>query len=82
MDLDTRGFFAMIANLDDNVARLDSMLSDLGLREDTIFIFMTDDGGTGGVNVYNASMRGAKASYYDGGRHPILARPCPAHVLA
>jgi arylsulfatase A-like enzyme len=75
LDKDTRGFFAMIANLDENVAKLDSLLGELGLREDTIFIFMTDNGGTGGINVFNAGMRGAKASYYDGGhRVPFFLR--------
>jgi len=75
LDRDTKGFFAMIGNLDANIARLDRTLADLGLRENTIFIFMTDNGGTGGIRVYNAGMRGAKASYYDGGhRVPFYLR--------
>jgi hypothetical protein len=36
---------------------------------------MTDNGGTGGIKVYNAGMRGAKASLYDGGhRVPCFIR--------
>ncbi len=72
---DTRGFFAMVANLDENMARLDALLKELGLRENTILVFMTDNGGTGGIKVFNAGMRGAKASYYDGGhRVPFFLR--------
>ena len=75
LDSDAAGFFAMIANLDENVARLDAMLTDLGMRDNTVFIFMTDNGGTGGIKVYNAGMRGAKASLYEGGhRVPCFIR--------
>jgi len=75
LDRDTCGFFAMIANLDENVQRLDALLEELGIHENTIFIFMTDNGGTGGIKVFNAGMRGAKASYYDGGhRVPFFIR--------
>jgi hypothetical protein len=31
LDKDTRGFFAMIANLDENIAKLDGLLAELGL---------------------------------------------------
>ena len=75
LDRDTAGFFGMIANLDENMARLDAMLEETGLRDDTILIFMTDNGGTGGIKVYNAGMRGAKASLYEGGhRVPCFIR--------
>jgi len=75
LDRDTAGFFAMVANIDANMARLDKMLGKTGLRENTLLIFMTDNGGTGGIKVYNAGMRGAKASLYDGGhRVPCFLR--------
>jgi len=75
LDRDTAGFFAMVANIDHNVARLDEMLEATGLRENTLLIFMTDNGGTGGIKVYNAGMRGAKASLYEGGhRVPCFIR--------
>jgi arylsulfatase A-like enzyme len=81
LDRDPQGFFAMIANLDENVRRLDQMLGELGIRDDTIFIFMTDNGGTGGISVYNAGMRGAKASYYEGGhRVPFFVRWPNGHL--
>ena len=68
-------FFGMIANLDENVARLEAFLRDTGLRDNTIFIFMTDNGGTGGVSLYNAGMRGRKTQLYEGGhRVPCFVR--------
>ena len=75
LDRDTSGFFGMIANLDENLARLDAMLKSSGLQENTILLFLTDNGGTGGIKVFNAGMRGAKASLYEGGhRVPLFVR--------
>jgi len=75
LDADTAGFFGMIANLDENFAKLDATLTEAGVRENTILIFMTDNGGTGGIKVFNAGMRGAKASLYEGGhRVPCFIR--------
>ncbi len=68
-------FFGMIANIDENMARLDAMLKDTGLYDNTLLIFMTDNGGTAGVPVWNAGMRGHKTEYYDGGhRVPCFVR--------
>lgn len=68
-------FFGMIANIDENMAKLDDFLRETGLRENTILIFMTDNGGTAGVPIYNAGMRGKKIALYDGGhRVPCFVR--------
>lgn len=68
-------FFGMIANLDENVGKLEAFLKDSGLRENTIFIYMTDNGGTAGVPVFNAGMRARKTAIYDGGhRVPCFVR--------
>jgi arylsulfatase len=68
-------FFGMIANLDMNLGRLEKFLADSGLRENTIVVFMTDNGGTGGVPVFNAGMRGRKTQLYEGGhRVPCFVR--------
>jgi len=71
LDADTAGFFAMMANLDDNYRRFDELLEKAGIRDNTILVFLTDNGSTGGVKVYNAGLRGAKASLYDGGHRGI-----------
>ncbi len=71
----TAKFFGMIANIDDNVGRLMKRLNELGLEKNTLVIFMTDNGGTGGVKVFNAGMRGAKVTPWNGGTHvPCLMR--------
>ena len=68
-------FFGMIANLDQNLGRLDTFLRETGLIENTIVVFMTDNGGTAGVNLFNAGMRGRKTQYYEGGhRVPCWVR--------
>ncbi|HMR93359.1 MAG TPA: arylsulfatase, partial [Chitinophagaceae bacterium] len=66
-DENAANFFGMIANIDQNMQRLDQWLQRTGLKENTIVIFMNDNGGTAGVKVFNAGMRGEKTSVYDGG---------------
>lgn len=60
-------FFGMIANIDENVGKLRAWLEGKGLAENTIFIFMTDNGTAAGAKVFNAGMRGNKGSHYEGG---------------
>jgi arylsulfatase A-like enzyme len=60
-------FFGMIANIDENMGKLDEFLKQSGLRDNTIVIYFHDNGGTAGVNYYNAGMRGKKTTYYEGG---------------
>jgi arylsulfatase A-like enzyme len=77
-------FYGMITNIDENFGRLRRFLAQRGLEDDTILIFMTDNGSSGGcendrngllTRGYNAGMRGKKGSYYDGGhRVPFFIR--------
>lgn len=67
LDEKTASFFGMIQNIDKNMGRLMQWLEAKGMAENTIIIFMNDNGGTGGVQVYNANMRGEKGDIYDGG---------------
>jgi len=68
-------FFGMIANIDDNVGKLMARLKDLEIERETIVIFMTDNGGTVGADLYNAGMRGKKVTPWLGGiRTPLLIR--------
>ena len=83
-------FYGMITNIDENLGRLRKELKTLGLEENTILIFMTDNGTATGVNPrdpkrgldekgrwhgFNDGMRGKKGSHYDGG-HRV---PCFVH---
>lgn len=68
-------FFAMIANIDHNMGRLEDWLERTGLRENTILIFMSDNGGTVGVKYFNAGMKGGKITLWEGGhRVPMFVR--------
>ncbi len=63
----TAKFFGMIANIDDNTGRLLAKLTEWGIERDTLVIFMNDNGGTAGVKLFNAGMRGAKVTPWQGG---------------
>ncbi|MCS7237291.1 MAG: exo-alpha-sialidase [Thermoguttaceae bacterium] len=68
-------YFGMIANIDENIGRLEDFLVTTGLKDDTILVFLTDNGGTAGTIVYNAGLRGRKGGYYEGGhRVPCVIR--------
>src|SRR5262249_31689365 len=70
-----RKFYGMITNIDDNVGILTAKLKEWNLERDTVLIFMTDNGGTGGARIYNAGMRGANGTPYQGGtRVPAFCR--------
>jgi arylsulfatase A-like enzyme len=83
-DIPEPAFYGMITNIDENFGALDAKLKELGIVDNTILIFMTDNGSSGGVRLddnefqmrgYNAGMRGRKGSYYDGGhRVPFFIR--------
>lgn len=60
-------FYGMIESIDDNVGRLLAAVDQWGLKERTLVIFMTDNGGTVGVDMFNGGRRGGKATPYQGG---------------
>jgi len=65
--------YAMIGSLDRNIGRLINTLERLGLAENTIVLFMSDNGGVGRFN--KAGLRGNKGSCYEGGvRVPFFVR--------
>ncbi|MGH7957903.1 MAG: sulfatase-like hydrolase/transferase, partial [Opitutaceae bacterium] len=72
---DDASYLGMIKNLDDNVGRLEALLDSAGLRANTLFVFLSDNGGQSARGVYNAGMRGRKRFYYEGGhRVPLFIR--------
>ncbi len=64
---DTENFFGMLHNIDQNLGRLVEHLRALGIEKNTLLVFINDNGGTAGVKVFNAGMRGAKGSPWIGG---------------
>jgi len=73
-------FFGMLANLDENFGKLEDFLQTTGLADNTILIFMSDNGSRGGISAdgktgYNMGFRGRKGDVTDGGhRVPFFIR--------
>lgn len=55
-----RVYYAMVANLDENVGRLYAAVKELGIEEDTVFVFTSDHG-----EMFGAHGRRAKNIFYD-----------------
>jgi len=67
-------YAAMVQHMDENVGRLLDKIEELGLEENTIVVFTSDNGGKGRVTS-NAPLRGAKHDLYEGGiRVPTIIR--------
>ena len=62
---DARKVYAMVNNIDDNLGKLFKKLKDLKLAENTLVIFMTDNGPQ--QTRYVGGMRGLKGDVYNGG---------------
>jgi len=72
---DVAKFYGMVENIDENLGRLLAQLDAWGLTDNTLVIFLTDNGGTAGCKIFNAGMRGTKNTPYQGGtRVPSLWR--------
>jgi len=62
------GHFGMVKNIDENLGRLFDHLEKIGAWENTIIVFLTDNGAAGSAGrYYNAGMRGYKTSTHEGG---------------
>lgn len=60
-------FLSTISRFDENFGRLRAFLRKNNLDDNTILIFLTDNGTSGGDSIFNAGMRGKKGSVYEGG---------------
>jgi len=65
---------ALIEHLDDGIGKVLQALSKLGLRDNTLIIFTSDNGGQLNVGASNGVLRGGKGEMYEGGiREPMFA---------
>ncbi len=63
---------ACLADLDESIGIVLKKLDDLGLAENTLVVFTSDNGGT---HVSQEPLRGKKGCYYEGGiREPMIVR--------
>ena len=69
----TAKVYGMVTNIDDNVGRLVARLDQLGITDNTLVVFLTDNGPA--QVRYVAGLRGRKGTVYDGGiRAPCFLR--------
>ena len=89
-EITNASFYGMITNIDVNLGILDKKLEEWGLKENTIFIFTTDNGSSAGAQLngegfvnkgFNAGMRGKKGSKYEGGHRGALFLRWPSGNL-
>jgi hypothetical protein len=69
--------YGMITNIDENMARLTGYIRKSGLEQNTLIIFMTDNGSSQACryDLPNGNMRGCKGSPHEGGvRVPCFMR--------
>jgi len=68
-------FLGMIVNIDENMGLLMEKLDQWNLSDNTLLIFMTDNGSAAGSRIFNAGMRGGKGTVDEGGtRVPLFMR--------
>ncbi|WP_460926609.1 arylsulfatase [Spirosoma agri] len=73
LDDEQASIYGMVENVDDNVERLLARLDQLGLTQNTIVVFATDNGPNG--HRFNGLMKGIKGSVDEGGvRVPLFLR--------
>lgn len=65
LSADTAKIYGMITNIDDNVGRVLDRLAELKLDQNTIVVFLTDNGPQ--QRRYNGVLRDTKGSVYEGG---------------
>lgn len=71
--------YGMVENIDDNIGRILEKLDKLNLTENTIVVFMTDNGPNGGDR-FNGNMKGWKAKVDEGGVRVPLFIKWPAKI--
>ncbi len=81
-------YAAMVQSLDDNVGKMLDALDRLGLADNTLVIFTSDNGGNmynevdGTTPTSNAPLRGGKGNLWEGGVRVPAIFAWPAHIAA
>jgi arylsulfatase/arylsulfatase A len=70
--------YSMVSNIDENIGRLKKALNDLELSDNTIVVFLTDNGPNG--DRFRNGLRGKKTSVYEGGIKTLCLMEWPAKI--
>lgn len=82
-DIKRRTYAAMVSGVDDGVGLVLNKLEDLGISENTIVFFLSDNGGPEHHNASdNGVLREGKGSLYEGGIHVPFAMQWPSKIPA
>ena len=78
-----RTYAAMVSAVDDGVGRVLAKLRELGIEENTIVFFLSDNGGPTAANASrNTPLRGVKGEVWEGGFRVPFAMKWPAALAA
>ena len=75
-------YLAMVRNIDTNMGKLIHFLQEEDLHQNTILVFLTDNGSTHGPLYFNAGMRGMKTELWEGGHRVPCFVSWPGGPLA
>lgn len=71
---------ALIEHLDAGIGKVVQALKETGAYENTLLVFVSDNGGQTNVAASNGSLRGSKAEMYEGGIRVPMCAVWPGHI--
>ncbi|HSH96255.1 MAG TPA: arylsulfatase [Roseimicrobium sp.] len=79
-DKKRRPYAAMVQQLDQQVGRVVAAIEKRGLRDNTLFIFSSDNGGPLGSGATNRGLRAGKGTLYEGGTRVSACVSWSGHI--
>jgi arylsulfatase A-like enzyme len=77
---DRRVFAAMATCMDDNIGRIVDAIEKRGMRDNTLIIFHSDNGGATGHGADNTPLRAGKGRLYEGGVRVVALANWPSRI--